>query len=164
MNTEEKISLFNLMWNLLIFNIGNSRKRFRNKKAILLSDFYFTRAKLNQESKGYSCIVCYKNWEDSTVEPDRDIRRIKTVILRQELLNYFLNGWNKTEEVKSLLKIYHEYYQEKEYLEETKQCWNSTYYEVCKNLRHCKAEKDILMYEKKCVNILIKHMNLNKIK
>ena len=156
----EKLELFNSKWDKLIQVIGNSRKKHDGKNAVLLLDFYFTRAKVREE---FDCIVCYKDWSSEVDVPHTNQRATKVLILKHELLDYYLNGWNKTDEIKNLVELYNEHLSTKRYLQETRQfCESKEFLDACQGMRDCKRERDRLKHEKRCVSILLKYMGLTK--
>ena len=182
MTTEEKIQIFNEKWEKLILNIAHSNYEHKKKKAIRLSDFYFTRAQIERHSNNYDCIVCYKDWQVATELPLLNERATKIVILKQELLSYFLNGWNKSDEIKHFENILEECKLETKFLKEIyKKDTNpnedpkdnleenprllykdSGLFEIYQRMQDSKKEKSRLLFEKTCVAILLKYMGLLK--
>ena len=164
MTKEEKILLFNVNWEKLMCNIGESENKYDNKKAIKLSGFYFTRVCTEIDDKNYDCIICYKDWSNELHIPHTNQRATKVIILKRDLLDYFLNGWDRLDEIEYLSQVYKRHYGVKKYLQE-----NCIYYETtqfldaCQGMRDCKRERDRIMYEKKCVEILLEYMELKEL-
>jgi hypothetical protein len=157
---KDKIELFNAQWDKLIKNIKESNVVHDRKKAIALSDFYITTAKFQDE---YSCLVCYKDWTREVDVPTANARATRVVMLKKELLDYYLNGWKKMEELANLTALYNEHLSNKRYLQETRQFYASKeFLEACQGMRDCKREKTRLLHEQRCVALLLKHMGLNK--
>lgn len=135
----DKIELFNNKWDKLISVIKKSDTMHNKKRAIILSDFYFTRAKFQDE---YNCIVCYKDWSNEVDVPHTNERATKVIILKHELLHYYLNGWNKQEEITNLTALYNEHLSNKRYLQDTRQYYASKdFLDACQGVRDCKREK-----------------------
>lgn len=184
MTTEEKIQIFNQKWKMFLSNITNSTLKHRRKKAIYLVGFYFTRAQIERHSNIFDCLVCFKDWSISGNFPQSNFRATKIVILKEDLLNYYLNGWNRNEEIKDLDNLYAECIKEKTLLrnlfkkydnenvddEDFYSAKNSHFlyndsglFEVYQRMQFCKKERARILYEKRCVAILLKYMGLTKI-
>ena len=182
MTTEEKIKIFNQKWKMLISNIANSNFEHKKRKAIYLSGFYFTRAQVERHSNNYDCVVCYKDWEETTELPQLKERATKVIILKHELLNYCFNGWNKSDEIRELDRLYKECVEERkllkeiykkevnqnedpnDYLEEDPHLSykDSGLLDIYERMSGVKKEKSRLLFEKTCVAILLKYMGLLK--
>jgi len=161
MNIQEKEAKFYEAWNNLVILINNSKYKYYEKPAVRTKDFYFTLAKTTRRINGeYDCIVCYRNWDNEAFPPLKKNRADKTVILQKELLDYYLNGWDKKEELSLLQKIYSENLSDMNYLKKTKYCEADRLNRTNEEISKCLKENSRIFLEGTCVQILLKNMEL----
>ena len=166
MTKDEKIEVFNQRWDLLIKKISQRKEKYRGKKAICLKDFYFSKASVKKNDE-YDCLECYnaRNIPTDEHEAHRDafIKGRKVCILKTELLNYYLNGWNKSDELEVLNNNYLEFKRAVAYYNRIgRSGFKDEYSEAYNGLRSVIREKNRIGTERTSVRLLLSYLGLVK--
>ena len=153
-------------WDILMKKIELSQDKYKGKKCLKLLDIYFTKAKIKKNVGYAEYLVCFKDYTSEVDIPRDNIKGNKIIIDSNDLYNYYLNGWNKKEELLFFKKLYKNEREfstiiyNKQRNELGKFYTTPDFLDACQHIWKAQREMNRLKNEKRAVSILLKYLKL----